>query len=213
MTEKYLYERKLNKYSDYNVWFAFPECTSFSLSSLGFLWLFKEIDETENIYIERICTDTEKTVLKPSEVDSIGFSFTFDMDFMNIFSMLEKYNIPFKRSERNNSHPIIFAGGPVLTTNPAPYKDIFDFIIIGDGEGVNVKALNICRKVKKDIQEGKIEQENFKTTLYNELSKVEGIYVPTIHNFNNKVKKSHSKLEKCIYTPILSENSFGYIYN
>lgn len=208
MTEKYLYERKLNKYSDYNVWFAFPECTSFSLSSLGFLWLFKEIDETENIYIERICTDTEKTVLKPSEVDSIGFSFTFDMDFMNIFSMLEKYNIPFKRSERNNSHPIIFAGGPVLTTNPAPYKDIFDFIIIGDGEGVNVKALNICRKVKKDIQEGKIEQENFKTTLYNELSKVEGIYVPTIHNFNNKVKKSHSKLEKCIYTPILSENSF-----
>ena len=87
MPEKYLYERSLNKKSDYNVWFAFPECYSFSLSSLGYLWLYKELDESQNVFVERIATDTQKTVLKPDEVNAIGFSFTFDMDFVNIFSM------------------------------------------------------------------------------------------------------------------------------
>ena len=63
MSETYLYERKLNKNTDYNVWFAFPECREFSLSSLGYLWLFKELDESENIYVERISTDTTNTKL------------------------------------------------------------------------------------------------------------------------------------------------------
>ena len=51
MTETYLYERKVNNSTDYNVWFAFPECYSFSLSSLGFLWINKEFDENEIVAI------------------------------------------------------------------------------------------------------------------------------------------------------------------
>lgn len=201
MTETYLYERKLNKTADYNVWFAFPECYAFSLSSLGYLWLFKELDENENIYVERICTDTEKTELRYEEVDSIGFSVSFDMDFINIFKILEKYNIPFKSSERTENHAVIFAGGPVITSNPEPYKDIFDFMVIGDGEGVNIKAVEECRKYKL----GEIKN---KEELLNRLSQIEGIYVPYIHSTKNPVKKAHSSLKECIYTPILSEESF-----
>ncbi|MCM1265004.1 MAG: B12-binding domain-containing radical SAM protein [Candidatus Gastranaerophilales bacterium] len=196
MSETYLYERKLNKETDYNVWFAFPECREFSLSSLGYLWLYKELDESEHILVECINTDTTKTKLKPQEVDAIGFSFTFDMDFINIFTILERYNIPLKAKDREK--PFVFAGGPVLTANPEPYKEFFDFIIIGDGEGVNTKALEICRT----------NQDKSKQEVLELLSKLDGIYVPTIHNINNKVKKAHSSLTECIYTPIISDESF-----
>ncbi len=198
MSETYLYERKLNKNADYNVWFTFPECNSFSLSSIGYLWLYKEFDESENIFVERICTDTKTTQLKPQDVNAIGFSFTFDMDFINIFKILEKYNIPFKSKDRNSSHPIIFAGGPVLTTNPEPYKDIFDFIVVGDGEGVNLKSVELCRQYRKKS----------KKDLLKALSEIEGIYVPYIHTTDNPARKSFRKIETPVYTPILCDESF-----
>ena len=37
---------------------AFPAIYSFSMASLGFLWMFKTIDEVEDVSIERICSDT-----------------------------------------------------------------------------------------------------------------------------------------------------------
>lgn len=201
MTETYLYKRNLNKNSDYNVWFAFPECKTFSLSSLGYLWLYKELDEVDNVFVEMINTDTTQTRIIPNEVDAVAFSFSFDLDFLNIFKILERYNIPLKSCDREESAPLVFAGGPVLTSNPMPYKNIFDFIIIGDGEGVNgvnVRAIEVCRKNK-----GKPKSE-----VLNLLAEIEGVYVPAIHTPNKPAIKSHSNLSQCIYTPIISDESF-----
>ena len=117
--EKYLYTRKTSKNADFIMWMAFPGIYSFSLSSLGYLWMFKSIDEIDDVNIERVCSDTENTKYNISEVNLIGFSFSFDLDFLTIFSMLEKYNIPLKSKEREN-HPLIFAGGPVVSANPEP---------------------------------------------------------------------------------------------
>lgn len=198
MTETYLYERKLNKNTDYNVWFAFPECRSFSLSSLGYLWIYKELDELENVCVEMISTDTEKTKIHPKDVNAIGFSFSFDMDFINIFKLLERYNIPIKSQDRDKNMPLIFAGGPVLTANPVPYKNIFDFMFIGDGEKANSNIIEICRANK----------DKPKSEILKELAQIDGVYIPDMHNFDNPVKKSHSNLSECIYTPILSKDSF-----
>ncbi len=198
MTETYLYNRNLNKEVDYNVWFAFPECKSFSLSSLGYLWLYKELDELDNVFVEMINTDTTKTQIMANDVDAVAFSFSFDLDFLNIFRILERYNIPLKSSERGEDDPFVFAGGPVLTCNPVPYSQIFDFIIIGDGEGVNTQAVEICRK-NKSLP---------KSEVLKLLAEVEGVYVPSIHTVNNPVKKAHSELNHCVYTPIVSDESF-----
>lgn len=198
MTETYLYNRNLNKEVDYNVWFAFPECKSFSLSSLGYLWLYKELDELENVRVEMINTDTVQTQIMKSDVNAIAFSFSFDLDFLNIFKILEKYDIPLKSAERDEDCPFVFAGGPVLTCNPMPYSQIFDFIIIGDGEGVNTKAVEICRQ-NKNLPKSKVLKF---------LSEIEGVYVPSVHTVDNPVKKAHSALNHCVYTPIISDESF-----
>lgn len=194
--ETFLYTPNTSKNAVFNMWMAFPGCEAFSMSSLGYLWMFKCIDELEDVNIERICSDTVSTKLRADEIDLIGFSFSFDMDFLTIFSMLEKYNIPLKYAERNKNMPLIFAGGPVVSANPEPYSAFFDFIIIGDGEDVNLKVVEVCKE----------NRDKDKSYILSELSKIEGIYVPSLKPA--KVKKLTKRLEECIYTPIISGKAF-----
>ncbi len=145
MNEQYLYKSINNINNDYVVWMGFPGKYSFSLSSLGFLWMFKVLDECEEVNTERICSDTISTKYMVKNVNAFGFSFSFDFDFLEIFKILEKYDIPLKSSDRNTNYPLLFAGGPVVSANPEPYSQIFDFFIIGDGEDINIKAILTCK--------------------------------------------------------------------
>ena len=193
MNEKYLYKPIYNSQNEYIVWMGFPEKYSFSLSSLGFSWMFKEIDECEGINTERVCTDIAKTTYE--KPDAFGFSLYFDFDFLEVFKMLEKYNISLKSADRNDNAPLIFAGGPVVTANPKPYSEIFDFFIIGDGEDVNLNILNYC-KTNKNLS---------KRELLKKISEFEGVYVPI---YPKQVIKSTKRLQNCIYTPVLSDDAY-----
>lgn len=194
--ETYLYNRQIKKDCDFNMWFFFPGPESFAMSSLGYLWLYRALDLTEDIDIERIYSDTKTTRLMRDRINVIGSSFTFDMDFLHILKFLEWNKYEFKAKDRKDSDPLIFAGGPVVTANPEPYKEIFDFFIIGDGEEVNIEVVNTC-KIMKDKQ---------KSEILKELSKLEGVYVPSLGQ--SSVKKLTKKLTECIYTPILSDKAF-----
>ncbi len=177
------------------MWFAFPGPESFALSSLGYLWLFRAIDMMSDVNVERIYSDTKTTKIMRDKIDLIGFSFTFDMDFLHIFSILRKNKFSLKTIDRTDNDPLIFAGGPVVTSNPEPYKNIFDFMVIGDGEDVNLEVVRLCVE-NKDLT----KQEKLKL-----LAKIKGIYVP---NLTPTVQKITKKLTECIYTPIISENAF-----
>lgn len=192
----YLYNKALSKDADYTVWMAFPGITSFALSSLGYLWMFKTIDELDDVNIEMVCSDTKTTKFKRDDIDLIGFSFTFDTDFLTIFSMLEKNKIPLKSSERTENNPLIFAGGPVVSANPEPFRDFFDFVIIGDGEDVNLKIVKLCQQHK----------EKSKPEILKILGNEEGVYVPSLEK--KRVSKITKCLTECIYTPIISEDAF-----
>ena len=194
-TETFLYNPITKKDAGINFWMAFPGPEAFAMSSLGYLWLFKYLDELDNLNVERIYSDIKTTKINVESVDLIGFSYTFDTDFMHIFSILNKYNIPLKKTDRNSDFPLIFAGGAVITTNPTPYEDFFDFFIIGDGEDVIVKIIELYRENKS------IEKDKFLKII----AELEGIYIPTL---TLKTKKLTDKLNQCIYTPILSDNAF-----
>ena len=109
------------------MWFAFPGPESFAMSSLGYLWLYRAIDMLEDINIERVYSDSKTTSLLRDKIDLIAISFNFDMDFLQIFKFLDWNKLKFKAKDRLDSDPLIFAGGPVITSNPEPYKEIFDF--------------------------------------------------------------------------------------
>lgn len=182
--EKYLYSRTNG---NYNFLMAYPAIEEFALASLGYLWLYRLADMQEGINAIRIATDNIPNV---RNVGAIAFSMSFDFDFIGVFEILEKLNIPFSRRERDENFPLIFAGGPVLTTNPRPYEEFFDFMMIGDGEDCFNKVLEIMKN-------------NDKQTALKLLEEVEGIYIP-----EKPVKKYTAKLDNVIYTPILSEKSY-----
>lgn len=194
--EKFLYKRNPKKNADYNIWMAFPGCYSFALSSLGYLHIFRLMDEMEEVNVERVYSDSTKTEIQFKDVNAIAFSSSFDLDFMSIFSMFDKYKIPYKTSDRDKNMPIIFCGGPVVTANPIPYKDFFDFMIIGDGEQLNTNVVTILADNKN-----KPKDEILKL-----LAKLNGVYVPTLNQ--EKIVKNSCKIENCVYTPILSDDAF-----
>lgn len=187
--EKYLYTPN-NSSNGYKLWMAYPACESFALASLGYLWLAKLADEMSGIASIRVCTDSS---LPPFMPESIAFSMSFDFDFMGVFEILEKYKIPFFANERDENAPLVFAGGPVITTNPEPYKSFFDFMIIGDGEEVFKKVLEVLKLRLK------------KTETLEKLASLEGVYVP---NISHKVKKVTENLNTVIFTPVLSDKSY-----
>ena len=193
--EIFLYERPIKKDYDFNMWFFFPGPESFAMSSLGYLWLYRAIDMLDGIDIERVYSDTKTTRIMRDKIDLIGMSFTFDTDFMAIFKFLEWNKYELKAKDRKETDPIIFAGGPVISSNPEPYKEIFDFMIIGDGEDTNLDATKLCHELK----------DKPKSEILLELSKMEGVYVPSL---NKTVKKITKKLTECIYTPIISDGAF-----
>jgi radical SAM superfamily enzyme YgiQ (UPF0313 family) len=216
--EKILYTpvKKLN--DAVPLWLCFPSSYMIGMSSLGFLGLFRILDENKKCLPERVFTNTEKTRHNTKNVEMMGFSFSFEFDFLGIFTLLEKYSIPFRSSDRSDDHPLIFAGGPVLTANPEPFADFFDFIIIGDGEDVISEIIDLYydlrfKKTKKEI--------------LSELAKKQGVYVPSLYdveyNNDNSIKKFSSKgqevsekivkrhtinLENYNYSPIVTEKSY-----
>lgn len=187
--EKYLYTPNTG---EYNFTMAYPAKKEFALASLGYLWLYKQADTLEGVRAFRLSTDDINIGVKSA--DSLGFSLSFDFDFIGVLEILDKLSIPFYSKDRGESAPIIFAGGPVVTTNPIPYEDIFDFVILGDGEDVFVKVLEIL----------KLKLSKQKTI--DKISNIDGIYVK-----GKKAKRNTVKLENIIYTPILSDE--GYFSN
>ncbi|MBQ8634670.1 radical SAM protein [bacterium] len=194
--EKFLYDRPQKKEPKLNIWFMYPAIESFAMASLGYLSIFKMLDCDLDLYVERIYSDSKYAEIPVDCVDFAGFSFSFEIDILTIIKMLKKYEIPVKSSERNENHPIIFAGGPVLMANPMPFQDFFDFISIGEKISLK-KALDLMKENTNLTREEKLKL----------LSEIEGIYVPKYPKKEVKIIRD-DMAQEVVYTPILSEKSY-----
>lgn len=70
------------------------------------------------------------------EFEILGFSISFENDYLNVLKILELAKIPLKREERGSTDPLIIAGGITAFLNPEPLADFIDLFIIGEAEGV-----------------------------------------------------------------------------
>lgn len=207
--EKYLYTPS-NKLSDsVKLWFCFPAGYSIGMSGLGYLSLFKTLDTNPKANPEKLFTDTKKTRHNIKDLEMLGFSFSFEFDFINIFKILEQYKIPLYAKDREEGCPLIFAGGPVMGANPEPFAEFFDFVLIGDGENIN------------EIIDVLYENKNLsRTEILDKLSALDGIYVPSKYEFSynsdfsiksitpdTKVRKITKQDFGCVYLPIITPNT------
>lgn len=177
--------------------FCFPDIYEIGMSNLGLQILYDVINNDPDFVAERCYapwTDfgeklkendiplfslETKTPLK--DFDVVGFSVQFELLYTNVLYMLELAKIPFRASERDDSYPLLIAGGP-CAVNPEPFKDFFDLVVIGEGEEVDLEVLRQTALAK--------EQGISKKELLERLAKIEGVYVPSVHKKGEKVTKA-----------------------
>ena len=106
-----------------------------------------------------------------NQFDIIGFSLLYELNFSNVLNLLDLAGLPFKAQQRDDSHPLIIAGGP-CTCNPEPMADFFDAMVVGDGEQVIVELSDIWLQWKSSGRRNKLD-------LLKQWSGIEGVYIPS----------------------------------
>lgn len=120
------------------------------MSSLGFQSVYSLLVSSPGILCERaFLPDREdleeyrrsgmslfslETQRPLADFDIIAFSTSFEPDYLNIPLMLTLSRIPVWANERDESHPLVVAGGAAFFINPEPVADFMDVICVGEGE-------------------------------------------------------------------------------
>lgn len=165
---------------------AFPDLYEIGTSHFGLQILYHILNRQKDIAAERVfapgldmaahlaSADIPIASLESqtplNKFDIIGFSLLYELNYTNILSILELAKIPFFASERDLSHPLIIAGGP-CTCNPEPVAELFDAMVVGDGEDVIIEMARIWIEWKARGGGGK-------ETFLEQWSMLEGVYIP-----------------------------------
>jgi radical SAM family uncharacterized protein/radical SAM-linked protein len=187
--------------NDVNLWvaLAFPDLYEIGSSHFGLQILYNLLNRHTKIAAERVfapATDLEEK-LRGDEVelfsleswravrtfDIVGFSLLYELTYTNVLNMLELSRIPLFSLERSLSYPLIIAGGP-CTCNPEPMADIFDAMVIGDGEDVVLKMCESWFDWKNSVSDSKND-------LLETWAVIEGVYIPSF--FKSKYNESYVK--------------------
>ncbi|MFM9160429.1 MAG: radical SAM protein, partial [Dolichospermum sp.] len=101
-----------------------PNEYTVGITSLGYQVVWATLATRDDLQVSRLFTDIHEPL--PRYPELLGFSMSWELDYVNIFHLLESLEIPIRANSRDQNHPLIFGGGPVLTANPEPYADFFD---------------------------------------------------------------------------------------
>ena len=179
----------VNPHAGQKVAIVYPNTYFVGMSNLGLHIIYEEINLRNDSVCERIflpekkeleAYDKTKTPLMSVETqrpmhqfDVVAFDVTFEMDYFHIPLMLRHGRVPIKGKDRTEFDPIVIAGGPCATFNPEPFADFIDAFIIGEGEGIVSRVLDI-------IRDGKMEGLD-RHAILRQLANISGVYVPSLY--------------------------------
>ncbi len=86
--------------------------------------------------------------------DVFGVSFSTELGYTNLLTALDLAGIPFTATDRDDSHPIVLAGGHAAF-NPEPIADFIDAAVLGDGEEAVLMISDIVRQWKQRATPGR----------------------------------------------------------
>ena len=166
---------------------VFPNYYEVAMSNLGFLRAYELINLSGTATGDRaflqddlsggiISIESRKRLIN---YDLIFFSLSYENDFINILRILDAENIPFLSAERNESFPLVMAGGVIAFLNPEPVAPLFDIMFIGEAEAIlpdflkNAAGYGGGRNIKNG-KKGFIETAG---------KNIGGIYAPCAYDF------------------------------
>ncbi|MFV3011799.1 TIGR03960 family B12-binding radical SAM protein [Clostridium botulinum] len=185
------YNKDLNDI-DIRYAFCFPDVYEVGMSHLGMKILYYILNERKDTFCERVFApwpDMEKIMREENiplygleskdpikDFDFIGFTLQYEMSYTNILNMLDLAGVTIRASERGEEEPIVMCGGP-CAYNPEPLYNIADMFVLGEGEELNTKVLDLYKRYK-----GKGKKNEF----LREASKIRGVYIPSLYEVTYK---------------------------
>lgn len=168
--------------------FCFPDTYEVGMSFLGMKILYERLNAVSGIWCERAfmpwvdMADLMREEKLPlygmeskdplSQFDMVGFTLQYELSYTNVLAMLDLAGIPLRAADRDESWPLVVAGGP-CTCNAEPMAVFFDAIFLGEGEE---QLPHVCAVAQKAKEQGLPKEE-----LLRQLAAVPGVYVPSLY--------------------------------
>jgi radical SAM family uncharacterized protein len=202
---------------------VFPDVYEVGMSNLGLQILYDIINKHRDFSAERVFSPWIDFEKKLRELDTkifslenrifldcfdiVGFTVQHELLYTNILNILDLGGINIHAEQRDEKSPIICAGGPAVV-NPQPISRFMDFFVIGDGEDIIIRILEVVKAYKEHRKE--------KKWFLGEVRKLEGIYVPGFYRFYYSPSgliekiKPEKKVKKAIVRDL---DKFGIVQN
>jgi len=123
---------------------VYPNSYYIGMSNLGLHAIYRLLNSYHEVVAERVFWENKPREL-PLSLESrrpladfavLAFSISYEADYFNVVQILKTSGIPLYATERDSRHPLVIAGGPCVTANPAPLSPFFDCLAIGEAEPV-----------------------------------------------------------------------------
>ena len=169
----------------------YPDAYEVGAPNQGVQILYEVLNERADVLAERtyaVWPDLEALMREHSvpqftvdghravgDFDVFGLSFSTELGYTNMLTAIDLAGIPLLSVDRDETHPIIVAGGHAAF-NPEPIADIIDAAVLGDGEEAVLLITDIVRSWKESGRPGGREG------LLLELARTGVIYVPQFYD-------------------------------
>jgi radical SAM superfamily enzyme YgiQ (UPF0313 family) len=162
---------------------VYPNTYAVGMSNLGLQTIYWHFNQLPDVVCERVflpdpgdLDELRRTQGRPFSLESqrplsefhlIGFSITYEGDYINALRLLALSGIPLRAAERRPHDPLVMMGGVCAFSNPEPIAPFMDFIVVGEGEEVVGELIAAYR-------EGDRSREAF----LDRVVALSGVYVP-----------------------------------
>lgn len=177
--------------------FVFPDIYDIGVSNVGLKILYDQVNQRDDALAERAYApwlDMEALMREHGIplyaleskrplacFDLVGFTLPYETLYTNALNVLDLAGIPVRSADRDETHPIIIAGGH-SAMNPEPMHAFIDAFVIGEGEEVIHDIIEI-------VKTWKVESRNPLSTFHRDealrqLAGVPGVYIPSLYKAN-----------------------------
>ncbi len=171
--ERFLLDRAQKPDAQFGVSWFYPNTYSVGMFGLGYQLVWSLLEKDPDFVVRRGFTDIQESGTQTS--DLFGFTLAWELDFINVLSILQANGVAQTAAERGDDSPIVFGGGPVLSANPEPFWEIFDVILMGDAEATVPAFLEKW----KSLDATKPRRERLL-----ELAQTPGLYLPSLYRID-----------------------------
>jgi radical SAM family uncharacterized protein len=162
---------------------VYPNTYAVGMSNLGFQTIYRHLNAMPDVVCERVfmpepadLDEMRRAETQPFSLESlrpltdfhlIGFSVTYEGDYINVLRLLAMAGIPVRAAARRPHDPLVLMGGVCAFSNPEPIAPFMDFVAVGEGEELVVEMIAAYRAGYRD-----------RAGLLASLAVIDGVYVP-----------------------------------